>query len=60
MKVDFYFDWYPGIDIKMSYATTEPPARILLNTRRYKFTVEIEDPNQPQTMQDVKAEMVTP
>ena len=54
MKIDFYFDWWPGMNLEYANASHIPSTYPTLG-KRYKFTVEIDDPNSPDIVQEVKA-----
>ena len=56
MKIDFYFDWYPGMELKYATAFAQANGAKPSGGKRYKFTVDIDDPNCPEVVQEVKAE----
>lgn len=61
MKIDFYFDWYPGMDLKFATSMAQPSTLGVGGAmKRYKFTVEIADPHSPtEPVQEVTATEVT-
>ena len=58
MKIEFYFDWLPGMDMQYCNANTKTYGQNTIpGAKRYKFIVEIDDPNEPDESQEVVAEL---
>lgn len=53
MKIDFYFDWFAGSDSRHFVAYSTPLPKLDFTTR-FKFTVEIPDPQKP----DIEGEVL--
>lgn len=54
MKIDFYFEWFPGMSLEYATANAKPLNSSIMGKKVYKFTVDIDDPNLPDFVQEVK------
>ena len=59
MNIDFYFDVWPGMDVRYIAASTVPGEKINPSWIRYKISVNIPDPNKPDVVLVGEAEEVT-
>lgn len=47
MKVTFYFDWFPGMNLDYAQANVRPFDSRVEGGKRFKFEVELPDPYKP-------------